>query len=166
VQKGPVPRTVYLEKDGEGWWVVQCRYHAAFVWELKREIPGSRDPNETKRKWVMDRKIWKVHPDFTGVLLHLLNTHFKNIIVKRDRDQPGRTERRVEVTGRRRPDGTPFGRPAAPRKRTLGDLFGMGRAVETDATREEKRQDENRKLDPDEFPEGIRDKIQVVEEPE
>jgi hypothetical protein len=164
VQKGPVPKTVYLEKDGEGWWVVQCRYHAAFIWELKREVPGSRDPSEARRRWNADRKTWAIHPDFTPVLLHLLNKHFKHIIVKRDRATPGHTERRVHVAGSRQTTGTPFA--PAPRKRTVGDLFGMGRAVETDATREEKRQDENRKLDPDGFPEGIKDKIQVVEEPE
>jgi hypothetical protein len=76
-QRGPEPKTVYLRRDREGWWVITCSYHRRFLTAFQREVPN--------RQWCPETKTWRVANDSFPLLKEVLDEFFEKIIIVRPR---------------------------------------------------------------------------------
>lgn len=80
-QRGDEPKTVYLRRDGDGWWVITCSYHARFIELLKREVPT--------RRWCHEDKTWRVPDSQFPLLREVLDQCFERIVIVRPRAAAG-----------------------------------------------------------------------------
>lgn len=78
-QRGGEPKTVYLRKDADGWWVITCSYHRRFLRLLKREVPT--------RRWCHVDKTWRVPSNCYPLLRDVLDQCFSKIVIVRPKGE-------------------------------------------------------------------------------
>jgi hypothetical protein len=162
-QYGMIPTVIEVDQTPDGyWWIIKFKYHAAFIWHLKREIAGGRDPRHSRRKWCPNSKSWMIHKDCTRTLFLLMKQHFIDIVMsqrarKADRDELAKSHVTSEKGERMRDAQVKARTKRSPTKKVAIARIGAGRRIRAEGEKEvplEEREDR--------IPEEVYDNIKYV----
>jgi hypothetical protein len=140
----------HISRDAKGNFWLRFRYHEDFIEALKTDIPWPH------RKWDGKRRQWKVAPGYRKPLVKLLRRWFDRVKVefdsRPDSSKPLHTQNQKEDV------------PATePSEVDTEALFGSRRAIRTSYSKgtqkERRRKKKLRTIDPDIFPDDMKDKV-------